>query len=183
MISPPNVTERVLESLGSYAEYRDAVLGDMAEEFGARAERDGHWSARWWYYGQAVRAVPALLRDSAGRAGARGVAYVLAAGMAAFYVDMTVLVLATGYVAAWIGRRSPLICAIGLSGIQAFYLVWLAAAALRAGNDILSPVVMVRSMLLWTPVAIAGALVRVLHTNRRADHFRPVSDASMSRMR
>jgi hypothetical protein len=81
---------------------------------------------------------------------------------------MLLLVLATGYVAAWIGRRSPLVCGIGLSVIQGCYLIWLAAAALRAGNDILSPVVMVRSMLLWTPVAIVGALVRVLRTRRRS---------------
>lgn len=67
MIAPPRTTVLLLEALGASAEFREPLLGDLAEEFAQRAERDGVPSARRWYYREAVRATPHLLR-----AGLRG---------------------------------------------------------------------------------------------------------------
>jgi hypothetical protein len=63
MMQPPRSAERVLESLGANADLHDAVLGDLAEEFATRVEWDGASAARRWYYAQAVRAIPFLLRS------------------------------------------------------------------------------------------------------------------------
>ncbi len=65
MSTPPRVAESLLEALGADADYCDAVMGDLAEEFQARALRDGQDAARSWYVREAARAVPALLRSAA----------------------------------------------------------------------------------------------------------------------
>ena len=49
------------------AEQRSAVLGDAAEEFARRAERDGSAAARRWYRGQVRRSIAPALRHAAGR--------------------------------------------------------------------------------------------------------------------
>jgi hypothetical protein len=64
MIAPPRFIESILEALGAETNFREALLGDLAEEFVARAERDGVALARRWYYRESMRAVPHLLRDS-----------------------------------------------------------------------------------------------------------------------
>jgi hypothetical protein len=61
MTAPPRVTESILASLGAAAEYRDAVLGDLAEEFASCAQRAGAWQARRWYYREALRTAPHLI--------------------------------------------------------------------------------------------------------------------------
>lgn len=63
MMQPPRSAGRVLESLGANADLHDAILGDLAEEFATRVEWDGVSGARRWYYGQAIRAIPFLLRS------------------------------------------------------------------------------------------------------------------------
>ena len=45
MIRPPRVAEAVLESLGAQPEFRDDVLGDLAEELAIRAGWDGERAA------------------------------------------------------------------------------------------------------------------------------------------
>jgi hypothetical protein len=64
MIAPPRFTESILEALGAETNFREALLGDLTEEFVARAERDGLTLAQRWYYRESLRAVPHLLRDS-----------------------------------------------------------------------------------------------------------------------
>ena len=63
MIAPPRTAEMVLASLGAEPDFRDAVIGDLAQEFVERAERDDPSSARRWYYREAIRATPHLLRS------------------------------------------------------------------------------------------------------------------------
>jgi len=60
----PRVPERLLTALGASADFRDDVLGDLAEEFAVRAEWDGVPKARRWYYREALRAAPYFLRDA-----------------------------------------------------------------------------------------------------------------------
>jgi hypothetical protein len=63
MIAPPATIERILEALSARTDFRDGILGDLAEEFGLRAGRDGEAAARHWYIAEAVRAVPHLIGD------------------------------------------------------------------------------------------------------------------------
>lgn len=58
------IVERVLVALGADAEFLSAVLGDMAEEFAARAERDGVGAARIWYGREALRSAPHVVRNT-----------------------------------------------------------------------------------------------------------------------
>ncbi|MEO5814658.1 MAG: hypothetical protein ABIT20_05200 [Gemmatimonadaceae bacterium] len=63
MIAPPLTVERLLAGLSARTSFRDGVLGDLAEEFSERAERDGPSVARHWYYREALRAAPHLALD------------------------------------------------------------------------------------------------------------------------
>jgi hypothetical protein len=85
-IRPPRVAEAILESFGANPEFRDAIIGDLAQEHAQRVERHGARAARFWYHRQALLATPALLRNwlsGAGWADARrllhvvGLAYVM----------------------------------------------------------------------------------------------------------
>jgi hypothetical protein len=62
MMQPPRIAERVLESLIADDYLRDAVIGDLTEEFAGRVEWDGVSEARRWYYAHAIRTAPFLLR-------------------------------------------------------------------------------------------------------------------------
>jgi hypothetical protein len=62
MITPPRTAELLLESLGVRSTFHEALLGDLAEEFALRVERDGVAPARRWYYRESVRVAPHLLR-------------------------------------------------------------------------------------------------------------------------
>jgi uncharacterized membrane protein len=61
MIAPPLTAERLLQGLSAKSDFRDAILGDLAEEHAERAESDGVPAARRWYYREAARAAPHLL--------------------------------------------------------------------------------------------------------------------------
>ena len=58
---PPRVLECVLGALVPDPALREAVLGDMAEEFAERCADQDPVQARRWYRGQAIRSVPHLL--------------------------------------------------------------------------------------------------------------------------
>jgi hypothetical protein len=90
----------MLEALGAEPCFRDSVLGDLAEEFACRAERDGVVSADSWYRREALRAAPHLLWSWARRLRLRGVAHLVGV-MVSSYVSLLLagaLVAATGYV-------------------------------------------------------------------------------------
>jgi hypothetical protein len=76
MTTPPRTTELLLESLGATPRFREPLLGDLAEEFTARVEREGRGPARRWYYREALRAAPHLLRDGLRELRARDVRHI-----------------------------------------------------------------------------------------------------------
>lgn len=61
MIAPPLTAERLLEGLSPKSDFRDGILGDLAEEFAERAESEGAAAAKRWYYREAVGVAPHLL--------------------------------------------------------------------------------------------------------------------------
>lgn len=63
MTTPPRIAEVVLRSLGARTDFCEPLLGDLAEGFAIRVDRDGADSARYWYWREAIRAVPHLLAD------------------------------------------------------------------------------------------------------------------------
>ena len=85
-MSVPRRAEALLQSLGADPELADDVLGDLAEEFEVRRRWDGARVARRWYYREAVRTAPCLLRDWRRRFGLRDampLTWALLAGFAA----------------------------------------------------------------------------------------------------
>ena len=59
----PPFAERLLRGLLTDPALEDAVLGDLTEEWRSRVTRDGRMAATLWYWGQALRTMPHLLRD------------------------------------------------------------------------------------------------------------------------
>ncbi len=72
--TPPRTAERLLEALGAEPELRDALLGDLAEDFAIRAADDGGRAARRRYWREALRVAPYLLHNWACRLRARDAA-------------------------------------------------------------------------------------------------------------
>jgi hypothetical protein len=89
----PRAAERLLEALGADAEFRDALLGDMAEEYALRAAYDGTREANRWYRREALRVAPHLLRDGLRRLRWRGAARLTAVVLGAYLVVVTIGVL------------------------------------------------------------------------------------------
>lgn len=59
----PRIAESLLRGFIADPDLEDAILGDLAEGWGERAERAGGPSARSWYWGQVLRSAPHLLRE------------------------------------------------------------------------------------------------------------------------
>jgi hypothetical protein len=78
MITPSPRVEALLHALGADAPYREAILGDLAEEFAIRAEEQGVAEARRWYRRQAIRTAPHLLHQWALRLTGFDIAQLLA---------------------------------------------------------------------------------------------------------
>ncbi len=72
--TPPETVERLLEALGAEPEFRDALLGDLAEDFAIRAADGGERAARRWYRREALRVAPYLLHNWTSRLRARDAA-------------------------------------------------------------------------------------------------------------
>jgi hypothetical protein len=68
-MTPPRIPEALLASLGAPVDFRDPLLGDLAEEYALREERDGASSASQWYVAQTIRCAPHLLGAWARSAG------------------------------------------------------------------------------------------------------------------
>jgi hypothetical protein len=62
-MKPPRTAETILRSLGARAIFSEPMIGDLAEGFVLRVEREGAGAARRWYFRETIRAVPHLLRD------------------------------------------------------------------------------------------------------------------------
>lgn len=63
MMRPPRTAEVLLQSLGAPVSFREPLLGDLAEGFAFRVERDGLDAGRRWYYRETIRATPYLLGE------------------------------------------------------------------------------------------------------------------------
>lgn len=63
MTSPPRIAEVLLRSLGARGDFCEPLLGDLAEGFAIRVDRDGPDLAQRWYWRETIRAVPHLLAD------------------------------------------------------------------------------------------------------------------------
>ena len=98
MITPPRSIEILLEALGAEPHYREAVLGDLAEEFALRAERDGEASALRWYRREAVRTAPHLLHSACHRARRRGLGHLLGVMLTAYTGVFIIEMIAVGVV-------------------------------------------------------------------------------------
>ena len=61
MTQPPRTAEAVVESLCTPASFGEQLLGDLAESFSLRVDRDGELRARRWYYREAMRCTVYLL--------------------------------------------------------------------------------------------------------------------------
>jgi hypothetical protein len=83
-IAPPRLPQLLLSALGARPEFRDAMLGDMAEEYYMRAELQGEHAAHAWYIDEALRATPHLMRDGLKNLGFGGIAHVIGAGLKAY---------------------------------------------------------------------------------------------------
>lgn len=85
MIKPRRWIERVLSSFGAEPDYRDALLGDLTEEFTIRVEEQGVGIARRWYFREAIRSVPHLLRSWLRRCDPRDVVQLFGVTIAALF--------------------------------------------------------------------------------------------------
>ena len=63
MTQPPPFAEALLRSFGARSGFSEPLLGDLAEGFAIRVDRDGVDSARRWYWRETFRAAPHLLAD------------------------------------------------------------------------------------------------------------------------
>lgn len=97
MTAPPRTAELVLESLGASAQFRDPLLGDLAEGFAHRVEREGVGPARRWYYREALRTAPHMLREGLGQLHTRDVRHIAGVVFAAYC-----LVLMLGFLASMV---------------------------------------------------------------------------------
>jgi hypothetical protein len=62
-VTPPRIGQIVLESFGASPEFRDPIIGDLAQEYAGRVEQSGIAAARWWYYREVLRTAPHMGRN------------------------------------------------------------------------------------------------------------------------
>ena len=60
---PPVLASRIVAGLVAEPGYRDAILGDLEEEFADRCKRVGIPEARSWYWSQTLLAIVPLARS------------------------------------------------------------------------------------------------------------------------
>ncbi len=87
-MSRPPFAERLLLGFLTDPALGDAILGDLAEEWRTRTTHDGRAAADLWYWGQAIRTMPHLLRDWCVNATRRDVRLRLAGILVVFGIAM-----------------------------------------------------------------------------------------------
>lgn len=122
----PRRTERLLESLGANTDFREAVMGDLAEEFALRASLDGERAARRWYHRESLRVTPHLLRNWWRGLGAQDAWYFGRVAVITLAAT-TMLEFALGLAAAGLGLYAGLFARLGTEGsllLPLLMLVW-----------------------------------------------------------
>ena len=126
MSTHPRHVEVLLSSLGARSEFGDALIGDLAEDFALRAERDGARAARRWYYRQALRAIPHLVRSWWETARARDVRRILGVAATSYIMVLMIglVVISSGIsVASALGVPKPGPEWISLPSVRAGILI------------------------------------------------------------
>jgi hypothetical protein len=135
VITSPRWIERLLASCGAERRYRETVLGDLAEEFSIRVEEQGIGVARRWYYREALRSVPHLLRSWIRGLTARDVLRLAGATIAAGVVSRLLSVLIPLAIVMWLGVRPDSIDIVAIAWRDVLrdtvYLKWFALASMR----------------------------------------------------
>jgi hypothetical protein len=92
MITPPRYAKAIVDVVTADLRYRDAIRGDLDEEFARRAADRGIGRARRWYVGETVRTSTSLLRHAhiTPAAGLRILTAVFAAYVAVLVADRLV---------------------------------------------------------------------------------------------
>jgi hypothetical protein len=132
----PRRAERLLEALGADTDFREWVIGDLAEEFEIRVQWDGRKAARRWYYRECFRVAPYLLRDWARNLRLKQVGYlglvVVCATAGTLVLDVAVrlvlnnlLVITKGMTLGDVPTRTVV--------FPSFMLIWTAVDGLFAG--------------------------------------------------
>jgi len=119
----PKRTEALLQSLGADPELADDILGDLAEEFAVRRQWDGTTAARRWYYREALRTAPHLLRDWRRRFRFGEAAPLAGALLAGIVVDAFVARALTGLV--WSLAGTPLVAQVREGSLTGGLVAWL----------------------------------------------------------
>lgn len=130
----PRKTERLLEALGADTDFRDSVIGDLAEEFEIRLQWDGPRAARRWYYRESLRVAPYLLRDWWRTLRLRHIGHfavvVLLSSLGAIVLDFLIRL---GLIRLLATRGVPLDALPSLPGAVALLLLWTLVDAAFAG--------------------------------------------------
>lgn len=93
MSSPPMLPEIIIVELTPDASIRDAVLGDLEEEFHARCAAAGSAAAASWYWKAALSSAPPLALASLRRAGLASWAWSILGVLVGLAALMTLLLL------------------------------------------------------------------------------------------
>ena len=126
-------------------EDRQAVVGDLVEEYAIRAREGSRLCASCWYWGQVVRAVPWLLWLPVRRDGWFGA---LAVALAACAVQAGVELVAAAVIRAFAVPGASISLSIGLMVVLvSMFVVSYAAARLRPGAGTLLTLIAVVAVL------------------------------------
>jgi hypothetical protein len=181
-VAPPRTLESVLASLGAQPDFRDAVIGDLAEEFGEHAQRDGADAARRWYYREALRAIPHLVRSWARSVNRQELARVGGILVTAYTIVVIATVIAAGMARGLLASlgfsrtsplpwSDPLLSAVMMIGLLMLGALWCVFAGyVVAWLDSRTPIIAATALV--TVLACFGIVVSaVLHDSGNAHRF------------
>jgi len=196
---PPQLAVWFAESLISDPDLRDAALGDLAEDFDARAENGAGGAAQSWYWSQVLRSIVPLSMMSLRRSGVGGwvrliatvvVGYVALAAMVivsdSWMMDLSTNVWAVsllslgfgalsaviaGYAAALIGGKTPMLAALSLGALCVGISVLM--FAFMPGDDGSPFAYRVALMLIVLPSCAFGAMLRARQVSRASIRVKP----------
>ena len=136
MIAPPLTAERLLEGLSAKSDFRDGIIGDLAEEYAERVEIDGVAAARRWYHREALRAAPHLLLDWARSLSLREVRRLVNVVVAAYFLVSVLfgfLVIILQSILQSLGIATGILAFVPRSATPAVGVMLAATTALLAG--------------------------------------------------